>query len=118
MDHDFITTATQVIMRRRVEPLDCISGTGQVSGADIQLGVEMASTGEVASFGEHRFEAYLKALIETGFRMPEKNILLSVGSYKHNIEMMGSVRGLPMKVTRIRHDSKRQGLLIGARGLL
>lgn len=46
------------------------------------LGVEMASTGEVACFGEDRYEAYIKALLSTGFRMPNKTILLTVGSYK------------------------------------
>ena len=42
----------------------------------------MASTGEVACFGENKYEAYLKALMSTGFKLPEKNILLTVGSYK------------------------------------
>ena len=46
------------------------------------LGVEMASTGEVACFGENRYEAYLKALMSTGMAIPERSILLSVGSYK------------------------------------
>lgn len=46
------------------------------------LGVEMASTGEVACFGENRYEAYLKALMSTGMAIPKKSILLSVGSYK------------------------------------
>ena len=48
------------------------------------LGVEMASTGEVACFGEDRYEAYLKAMLSTGFKIPRKNILLSIGSYKVN----------------------------------
>ena len=55
------------------------------AGADVQLGVEMSSTGEVACFGENRHEAYLKAMMSTGFRIPEQNILLSVGSYKHKV---------------------------------
>lgn len=46
------------------------------------LGVEMTSTGEVACFGENRYEAYLKAMLSTGFKIPKKNILLSIGSYK------------------------------------
>ena len=50
-------------------------------GADVMLGVEMASTGEVACFGENRYEAYLKSLISTGFVIPKKSILLSIGSY-------------------------------------
>ena len=52
------------------------------AGADVMLGVEMASTGEVACFGENRYEAYLKALMSTGMQIPERTILLSVGSYK------------------------------------
>lgn len=44
----------------------------------------MASTGEVACFGEDRYEAYLKGLLSSKFVMPEKNILLSIGSFKVN----------------------------------
>ena len=51
-------------------------------GADVKLGVEMSSTGEVACFGEDHYEAYLKALQSTGFQLPKKNILLSIGSFK------------------------------------
>jgi hypothetical protein len=53
----------------------------------------MASTGEVACFGENRHEAYMKAMISTGFRMPKQNILLSIGSYKHKVEILPSIRG-------------------------
>ncbi|RAO69241.1 uncharacterized protein BHQ10_005253 [Talaromyces amestolkiae] len=66
----------------------------RLSGADPVLGVEMASTGEVASFGRNRAEAYLKALISTGFRLPKKNILLSIGSYKEKLEMLPSIQKL------------------------
>jgi carbamoyl-phosphate synthase/aspartate carbamoyltransferase/dihydroorotase len=51
-------------------------------GADVMLGVEMSSTGEVACFGENRYEAYLKAMMSTGFQIPKKAILLSIGSFK------------------------------------
>ena len=54
----------------------------RLQGADVLLGVEMASTGEVACFGENKYEAYLKAQLSAGFRIPKKNILLSVGSFK------------------------------------
>ena len=57
----------------------------RLHGADVLLGVEMASTGEVACFGEIRYEAYLKAMISTGFKIPKKNILLSIGSFKVEI---------------------------------
>ncbi len=54
----------------------------RLAGADVKLGVEMASTGEVACFGEDIYEAYIKAMLSTGFKMPERNILVSIGSYK------------------------------------
>jgi carbamoyl-phosphate synthase/aspartate carbamoyltransferase len=66
----------------------------RLSGADPILGVEMASTGEVACFGKDRYDAYLKALISTGIRPPKKNILLSIGSFKEKLEMLPSVHKL------------------------
>ncbi|KAF1810502.1 carbamoyl-phosphate synth [Eremomyces bilateralis CBS 781.70] len=66
----------------------------RLSGADPVLGVEMASTGEVASFGRTKYEAYLKALISTGFKLPEKNILLSIGSFKDKVELLPSIESL------------------------
>lgn len=58
------------------------------TGADVMLGVEMASTGEVACFGDNRYEAYLKAMMSTGFQIPKKAILLSIGSFKVTICIM------------------------------
>lgn len=66
----------------------------RLSGADPVLGVEMASTGEVACFGRDKYEAYVKALISTGFRLPKKNILLSIGSFKDKLEMLPSIEKL------------------------
>jgi carbamoyl-phosphate synthase (ammonia) len=50
----------------------------RLRGSDPVLGVEMASTGEVACFGASTEEAFLKALLSTGFKLPKKNILISV----------------------------------------
>jgi carbamoyl-phosphate synthase/aspartate carbamoyltransferase len=66
----------------------------RLSGADPVLGVEMASTGEVACFGVDKYEAYIKALISTGFKLPNRNILLSIGSFKDKKEMLPSVMKL------------------------
>lgn len=94
LDHDFVAMATRVIIGEKVEPVTVFMGCGKVgvkvpqfsfsrlSGADVMLGVEMASTGEVACFGDNRYEAYLKALMSTGFQIPKKAILLSIGSFK------------------------------------
>lgn len=66
----------------------------RLAGADPVLGVEMASTGEVASFGRNKYEAYLKSLISTGFKLPKKNILFSIGSYKEKQELLPSIKKL------------------------
>ncbi|KAF2829255.1 carbamoyl-phosphate synth [Ophiobolus disseminans] len=66
----------------------------RLSGADPVLGVEMASTGEVACFGRTKYEAYIKGLIATGFRLPNKNILFSIGSFKDKLEMLPSIERL------------------------
>lgn len=64
----------------------------RLKGADINLGVEMISTGEVACFGENKFEAFLKGIISTGFKLPKlgSNILLSIGSYRFKKEFVQS----------------------------
>ncbi|GAA5877417.1 hypothetical protein JCM8547_008793 [Rhodosporidiobolus lusitaniae] len=67
---------------------------GRLAGADPILGVEMASTGEVACFGKDKYEAYLKALLSTGMKMPKQNILFSIGSYKEKLEMLPSIKKL------------------------
>ena len=66
----------------------------RLSGADPVMGVEMASTGEVACFGRTKYEAYLKGLVSTGFKLPKKNVLLSIGAFKDKMEMLPSVEKL------------------------
>ncbi|KAI9152608.1 Carbamoyl-phosphate synthase [Blastocladiella emersonii ATCC 22665] len=66
----------------------------RLSGADPVLGVEMASTGEVACFGRDKFEAYTKALLATGFKLPKKNVLISIGSFKEKMEFLPSIEKL------------------------
>ena len=51
----------------------------RLTGADPTLGVEMASTGEVACFGEDVEDAYLKAIIATGGNIPTKGVFVSIG---------------------------------------
>ncbi|CAH3195811.1 unnamed protein product, partial [Porites evermanni] len=46
--------------------------------ADPLLKCEMASTGEVACFGANVHQAFLKALMSTGFRLPKKGILIGI----------------------------------------
>jgi carbamoyl-phosphate synthase / aspartate carbamoyltransferase len=107
MGVDLIEMATKAMMGKPFEeypavniPKDYVGvkvpqfSFSRLSGADPVLGVEMASTGEVASFGRDRYEAYIKALISTGFKLPNRNILLSIGSFKDKAEMLPSIRKL------------------------
>ena len=68
----------------------------RLTGADILLGVEMQSTGEVACFGKTQYEAYLKGLVAAGFVLPEKGskILISIGGYAFKREFRSSVDSL------------------------
>jgi carbamoyl-phosphate synthase large subunit len=45
---------------------------GRIKGADPYTSVEMASTGEVACFGDSYPEALLKSMLAAGFRLPKK----------------------------------------------
>ncbi|KAF9914761.1 hypothetical protein BX616_007609, partial [Lobosporangium transversale] len=108
MEVDLIEMATNAMLGFPVEPYPetPIPKTGYVgikvpqfsfsrlSGADPVLGVEMASTGEVACFGKDKYEAYIKAMVSTGFTLPKKNILLSIGSFKEKQEMLPAVKRL------------------------
>lgn len=51
----------------------------RIAGADPTLGVEMASTGEVACFGDDVEEAFLKAELSVGVKIPQKGIFISIG---------------------------------------
>ncbi|KAI0357085.1 carbamoyl-phosphate synth [Trametes cingulata] len=104
---DAIEMATKVMLNLPVEPYPHVPlppdyvgvkvaqfSFSRLSGADPVLGVEMASTGEVACFGRDKYEAYVKALISTGIVLPKKNILFSIGSYKEKLEILPSVQRL------------------------
>jgi len=51
----------------------------RLDGADPTLGVEMASTGEVACLGDDFDDAFLKALLSVGYRVPIRSVLVSSG---------------------------------------
>lgn len=95
LNHNFISLATQAMVGLPVTPykislLDidyvCVKAPifsfTRLRGADPTLGVEMASTGEVACFGEDTHEAFLQSMLSTSFKLPTKNnsILLTIAS--------------------------------------
>jgi carbamoyl-phosphate synthase large subunit len=63
----------------------------RLRGADPRLGVEMASTGEVACFGDTAEQALLLSLFASGFRMPEKNILITVGRLEDKMDLLPTI---------------------------
>ncbi len=62
--------------------------------ADPVLGVDMASTGEVACIGENYYEAILKSMLSVGYKIPIKNILISSGPSRGKIELLTSAKML------------------------
>jgi carbamoyl-phosphate synthase large subunit len=104
---NFIELATEVMMGRRVPvyggSLMDLSYVGvkapqfsftRVEGADPVLGVEMASTGEVGCLGDDFEEAFLKALLSVGFRLPVRSVLLSTGPIESKAAFLESARML------------------------
>jgi len=66
----------------------------RLSGANPALGVEMASTGEVACFGDDVEEAYLKAIIATGGSVPTKGVFISLGGKEKKLDFLESAKQL------------------------
>ncbi|MCA9282601.1 MAG: carbamoyl-phosphate synthase (glutamine-hydrolyzing) large subunit [Phycisphaeraceae bacterium] len=107
LKQNFIDLATKVIMGEKVEKppktafeLNHVGVKApqfsftRLQGADPTLGVEMASTGEVACIGDDFNEAFLKALISVGYRLPVKSMLLSVGPIEAKAELLSGAKRL------------------------
>jgi carbamoyl-phosphate synthase large subunit len=80
----------------------------RLKGADPILGVEMASTGEVACLGDDIHEAFLKALLSAGFTLPRKNVLLTIGgeTSKHRfLEPARKLHALGLHLYATEHTS-------------
>uniref|UniRef100_A0A8B9KG05 carbamoyl-phosphate synthase (ammonia) n=1 Tax=Astyanax mexicanus TaxID=7994 RepID=A0A8B9KG05_ASTMX len=93
---DFINVATRVMVGEPVNesqlptlenpiiPVDYVGikapmfSWPRLRDADPVLRCEMASTGEVACFGPNIYSAFLKAMLSTGFKLPQKGILIGI----------------------------------------
>jgi carbamoyl-phosphate synthase large subunit len=102
---NFIDYATRIIMNKPVTPpdqsafdLDYVGVKAsqfsftRLKGSDPVLGVEMASTGEVACLGDDFNEAFIKSLLSVGFRLPKKTILLSTGPISSKADLLESIK--------------------------
>ena len=77
----------------------------RLKGADPVVRVEMASTGEVASFGKDLDEAFLTAVLSVGTQLPRRSVFLSLGGQENRARFMESARilqslGLTLYATR------------------
>jgi carbamoyl-phosphate synthase large subunit len=111
---NFIDVATRVIMQDEVPEyngsifdLEYVGVKApqfsfmRLDDADYTLGVEMASTGEVACLGDDFEEAFLKAVLSVGYALPVSNILLSTGPVRAKaafLESAGVLKALEMNL--------------------
>ena len=66
----------------------------RIKGADPVSYVEMAATGEVACFGDSYAEALIKSMLAAGFRIPQKNILVSLGKEENKVKLLPAMQEL------------------------
>ena len=69
----------------------------RLQNADPVLGVDMVSTGEVGCLGRDTQCAVLKSMLSVGYRIPKKNVLLSIGTPKQKVAMLEAARLLSEK---------------------
>lgn len=102
---NFIELATQVMLGMQVAKpeksafdLDYVGikasqfSFTRLQKADPVLGVDMASTGEVGCIGTHFDDALLTAMLSVGYKIPEKNIVVSSGSTKSKVALLDACR--------------------------
>jgi carbamoyl-phosphate synthase large subunit len=102
---NFIELATQVMLGLDVKKpeksafdLDYVGikasqfSFNRLQKADPVLGVDMASTGEVGCIGSNFDDALLTAMLSVGYRIPEKNIMVSSGGTKSKVALLDACR--------------------------
>jgi len=88
----------------------------RLKGADPRLGVEMASTGEVACFGDNAEEALISSLLSVGFSLPKKNILVTIGKLEDKVDMLSAMESLN-KMGFILYATQRTHEFLESRGV-
>ncbi len=73
----------------------------RLRGADPTLSVEMSSTGEVGCLGSDFEEAFLKAMLSVGLKLPIRTALLSTGSTESKVDFLPGARMLSRQGTRL-----------------
>merc|ERR1711972_381230 len=127
---NFIDIATRVMLGISVRPvtiqpidMDYVASKvsvfsfGRLKNSDPRLGVEMQSTGEVACFGMNQYEAFLKGMIAAGFKIPAKNILVSIGPTPQKTEFVQYAKMLHDMGFQLYATRRTWDLLRGVDGL-
>ncbi|HTW91422.1 MAG TPA: carbamoyl-phosphate synthase (glutamine-hydrolyzing) large subunit [bacterium] len=104
--YDFIEIAARAMLGENVRgryhtlDLDYVAvkvpqfSFSRLKGADPVLYVEMTSTGESACLGDSLEEAWLKAAIANGLRLPKKSLLVSIGGDDAKHKLLEPLRQL------------------------
>lgn len=83
----------------------------QLEGADIVLGVEMRSTGEVACFGDTFYDAMVKALLAANYNLNingRRNALLTVGGFmkRRMLPLVSLLKALNFNIYATEHTAE------------
>jgi biotin carboxylase len=126
---NFIEIATKAMMGipvrpQSIHPIDiefvCCKvpkfSFNRLKNSDPRLGVEMQSTGEVACFGRNQYEAYLKGLVGTEFKLPTKTIYVCIGAFDEKVEFLKSAQRLQAMGFQL-YASKNTGEFLRERGV-
>jgi carbamoyl-phosphate synthase large subunit len=81
----------------------------QLEGADIVLGVEMHSTGEVACFGTSFYDALSKSYIAAGYSLPPNgSCLITIGGQKNKeklLPIISNIASMDYKIMATEHTA-------------
>lgn len=102
---NFIEIATRLMLGEKVPRIDKSSfdldyvgvkasqfSFTRLKGSVPVTGVEMSSTGKVACLGDDFNEASLKSIMATGFKIPQRGVMLSTGTSKSKAELIDDLK--------------------------
>lgn len=107
LKHNFIETATRIMLGEKVEKIDSSTfdidyigvkasqfSFARLHKADPVLGVDMSSTGEVGCLGKDFDEALLNSMLSVGLQVPKGAVLVSSGDVRGKVDMLDACRTL------------------------
>ncbi len=119
---NFIDLATKAMLGKRMMRVNkslfdsdhiCIKAPqfsfSRLRQADPILSVEMASTGEVACFGDSLQEAFIKSIVSTGFKVPKRSVLVAIKDDQDKFKSLSwieKLRDLHFKIYATEHTSE------------